>query len=195
MANHVYSYICLEEGNDAAQAAWDKFVECANGMSGDRLQDTANCFEMFPETKAMADAEDWSGLHDAIGTKWAYIEECESDYIRVVSAWGVPTGFLERFANLIQEADPKSIITVQYDDEGPNFFGAMVFADGEYDEEYIDADDYERLGLKFWWDEDEDGEEPEDFEPTYEAMSDVQDKEIQIMVDAVKINRGETNYG
>jgi len=57
---------------------------------------------------------------------------------------------------------------------------------------YIGEEAYKNFDLKFYWDEEEEGaEEPEDFDPDYEKMYDIQTQDIEDMISGLKEHREE----
>ena len=197
MANHVNTYITIEEGNEAAEAALAnifnriKTVEEAN--KGDQRWYQVNAFELWEDTQKLYDEEKYGELMDEIGSKWCHVDDCDTDFLNFCSAWSFPEGLVERIAKEVMAADPEAIISAYYDDEMPNFIGIAVYADGEcHDIEEIDSDEYSSHGLKFWWDEDEEGcEEPDDFEPTYDEAHNIRDEFVQNCIEAIKEIREE----
>lgn len=189
MANYVYTSVQVERGNDAAYAAMKAInqrvadIDAAMRANGDRFNHV-NCYELWADTQALADTSNWTTLFDEIGSKWAYVEDGDDNYIRLCSAWGYPEGVCLRIAREIMAADPQALVSISYEDEGPNFIGSALYADGEmYDEEYISSESYNHYGLKFWWDEEEEGcEEPDDFEPTWEEAHEIRERDIAEMI-------------
>lgn len=173
MANHVISTVEIEQGNEAAHKVLADYCERIDALN----KGNTNCFELWEDTQALYDASDWSTLMDEIGAKWAHIFDYEETRIQFESAWGYPMGAIQRIVDDIIAADDKAIVSMYYEDEMPNFIGAVVYAK-DYDEAlHIDEEDYHQHGLKFWWDEEEEGrEEPEDFEATWDEGWEIREK-------------------
>lgn len=191
MANHVITRLYIVEGNEDAHNAMASLNQTHLDIK-EKWDHQVPAFAMWEDTTTLYEEEKWSELMDEIGTKWCYVFDWDDDdSISFESAWGTPSDLLNRIAKQITEADPNVILAYTSDDEGPNWFSSGVFADGElYDEEVIDSDEYADLGIKLWWDEDEEGcEEPDDFEPTWEELADVQESNIASMIEAVKWDR------
>lgn len=193
MANHVNTYITLEQGNEAAEAAFAnifnrvKVVEEANRKPEDRWGYQVNAFELWEDTQKLYDEDKYGELMDEIGSKWCHLEDCDESFLNFCSAWSFPSELFERIGREIEKADPNAILTAYYEDEMPNFIGVAVYAHDEiWDELAIDSDEYAENGLKYWWDEEEEGcEEPDDFEPTYDEGQDIRDKFVSNVVEGI----------
>jgi hypothetical protein len=199
MANHVTSRIYIVEGNEKADAALKAYSDkiqalVEKGRNDDNRWYTPSAYELWDDTLATVECSDWQGNIDKIGAKWCHVFDWSDDEIAFESAWGYPEGALLRIAQSVMAADPEAILAVSYEDEMPNFIGCLVYADGnEVDSLSIDSEEYEDYDLKFWWDEEEEGEEePEDFEPTWEEAHNVIDQSITDMVENIKANREDT---
>lgn len=190
MANHVITRLRIAEGNEAAHQAMVRINQKHQDIK-EAWEHEVPAFAMFEDTLALYDAEKWAELMNEIGTKWCYVYDWDDEEsISFESAWGTPEALLERIAVEITDADPDAILEFTSEDEGPNWVSSGVYADGElYDEETIDSDEFPDLGIKLWWDEEEDGEEPDDFEPNWEALYDIMDENIGAMIEAVKWDR------
>ena len=191
MANHVTTRIDIAQGNDAAHKAMSNINKRHLDLQKE-WEHQVPAFAMWEDTKALYDAEEWSLLIEEIGTKWCYVFDYDDEQsISFESAWGTPSDLLERIAKEITEADPNVILSYSSEDECPNWVASGVFADGElYDEETIDSDEFNDLGIKVWWDEDEEGaEEPDDFEPTWEELYNLLDDNVTGMIEGVIFDR------
>ena len=204
MANHVTTRLILREGNEAAtdyfRAMCDKCDAIYQDIkekrelakeAGEKYEGVTdvNLWNLNEDTIKMVEDKDWSALIDKIGTKWAYVDDWMPEQLTIVAAWGVPEDFINRVAEEVGELDPKAIISIDYDDEGPNFIGCALYAEGEqWDSFQVDSEEYSDYELAFWWDEDEhDGEEePDDFEPTWDAAWSLLEGELDDMVDGFK---------
>ena len=193
MANHVITRLWIAEGNEAAHQAMGRINQKHLDLK-EVWDNQVPAFAMFEDTLALYDAEKWSELMDKIGTKWCYVFDWDDeDSISFESAWGTPEALLERIAIEIMDADPDAILAFTSEDEGPNWVSSGVYADGElYDEEVIDSDEFKDLGIKLWWDEDEEGEEePDDFEPNWDELYELMDGNVDAMIEAIHWNRDE----
>lgn len=191
MANHVTTRIEIAEGNEAAHEAMANINKRHLDIK-ETWEHQVPAFAMWEDTQALYDKEEYSLLIEEIGTKWCYVFDWDDEQsISFESAWGTPSDLLERIAKEITEADPNVILSYTSEDEGPNWVSSGVFADGElYDEEHIDSDEFNDLGIKIWWDEEEEGsEEPDDFEPTWEELYNILDDNITGMIEGVVFDR------
>jgi len=197
MANHVTSGIEIVEGNDAV-TEWfaglsERITIPADEREGyEAFRPVYELFDEWPESENEMDTYSW--FHENIGPKWCHVFDADDTRLMFESAWGYPDALFLRIHQEAHKIDPNVIMSAHYDDEMPNFFGSCVYADGElYDEEYWDEDTYHVHDLKFWWDEDEDGPEPEDFDSSeaYEKMWEVIQDDIDSMVQGLKDYREE----
>jgi len=198
VANHVSSRIELVEGSEEV-IQW--FLQLTNSMivpEEERqgpysyYKPVHEMFDSWPESEY--DEETYGWYIDNIGAKWCHVEDVDSDRFSFESAWGYPEHLFLRIHKEAYKIDPNVVMAIYYEDEMPNFFGSGLYADGEmYDEEYWDDDSYKYLNLKFYWDEEEDGPEPDDFDPSeaYEKMYDTQDSDVQGMIEGLKEYRAE----
>lgn len=187
MANDVNSHIALHEGNEAAKQWFKGLIERLRKSDDYDWHPITNMFDDWQNIdEEERDTRGW--YIDNIGAKWCYIQDADESYISVTSAWSAPEELFSRIAEELAKHDERAILTVTYEDEMPNFFGVSVYTEGEkWDEEYYDSEYYGSLGLKLWWDEEEEGEEePDDFEPDYEKVSDIQMNDLDNMVNAIK---------
>ena len=105
----------------------------------------------FDKIFGLPEADDGPGSYDwnteNVGTKWAYIEDADSEYgFACESAWAVPWNGIEYIFNEIFKVDPEFMATVSYEDEMPNFVGWATWHHGNFDE-----------GLEYEWEEIEAG--------------------------------------
>ena len=199
MANHVTSGIEIVEGNDAVKEWFASLSEKLTvpadereGSFGGVYRPVYEMFDEWPESEHDMDTYSW--FHENIGPKWCHVFDADSDRLMFESAWSFPEALFLRIHQEACKIDPLVIMSAHYDDEMPNFFGSCVYADGElYDEEYWDESNYHHIAVKFWWDEEEDGPEPDDFDSSeaYEKMWEVIQDDIDGMVQGVKEYRAE----
>jgi len=193
MANHVTSGIEIVEGNDAVTEWFAGLCERITIPADERegyeaFRPVYELFDEWPESENEMDTYSW--FHENIGPKWCHVFDADDTRLMFESAWGYPDALFLRIHQEAHKIDPNVIMSAHYDDEMPNFFGSCVYADGElYDEEYWDEDTYHVHDLKFWWDEEEDGEEPDDFDSSeaYEKMWEI----IQDDIDSNEEEDGE----
>lgn len=199
MANHVTSSIEIYDGNDEVRewfASLSKRLlipeDEREGRFSGYWRSVEDMFDTWEHNENDPEYIGW--YHDNIGPKWCHVFDADEDRLMFESAWGYPDKLFLRIAKEAHKIDPEVILSATYEDEMPNFFGSCVYADGDlYDEEYIGEESYGYYDIKFWWDEDEDGEEPEDFEPDYEKMHEIQMSDISDMVEGLKEMREEEN--
>ena len=192
MANHVITRVWIAEGNEAAHQVMAQINQRHLDIK-EEWSHQVPTFALFEDTLEAYNKEDYMYVGTEIGTKWSYIYDWDDeDSISLESAWGTPEGAIERIYKELEAVDENVIVAYTSEDEGPNWVASGVYSDGElFDEETIDSDEFPDLGIKLWWDEDEDGEEPDDFEPNWEALYDIMDENIDAMIEAVKWNRDE----
>lgn len=198
MANHVSSRIELVEGNEEV-TKWFENLTLSMLVPEEDKQGIFDYFkpvhEMFDEwNESESEQETYGWYIDNIGAKWCHLEDTGDAHMSFESAWGYPGELFLRIHQEAHKIDPDVIMSIYYDDEGPNFFGSGLYADGEmYDEEYWDSDNYHHIDIKFWWDEEEDGPEPDDFDSSeaYEKMYDIQYEDVQGMIEGLKEYRAE----
>jgi len=196
MANHVSTTIEIREGNDEVRKWFGDLVDKMTIPDEERTnyEHFRPVHEMFDTWDATeSDPETYGWYIDNIGAKWCHITDAYEESIHFESAWGYPEYLLLRIHKEAHAIDPDVIMSGTYDDEMPNFFGSLVYADGDlWDEEYIGEEAYKNFDLKFYWDEEEEGaEEPEDFDPDYEKMYDIQTQDIEDMISGLKEHREE----
>jgi hypothetical protein len=191
MANHVTTRIDIAQGNEAAHQAMSNLNKRHLDLV-EKWEHQVPAFAMWEDTQALYDAENYGELIEEIGTKWCYVFDYDDEQsISFESAWGTPSDLLQRICEEITEADPNVILSYTSEDECPNWVSSGVYSDGElYDEEVIDSDEFNDLGIKLWWDEDAEGaEEPDDFEPTWEELYNLLDDNVTGMIEAVTFDR------
>ncbi len=65
--------------------------------------------------------------YDQIGVKWVYANDLESDgELGFVSAWSPVIGLQDHIQSHLAKIDPQVVMVMNYDDEGPEFFGARL---------------------------------------------------------------------
>ena len=191
MANHVSSTLTLHSGSMEVlkwfHGLCDKVIIPEEERPKDSWEYLKPVYELFDTWDDTEDRDTRGWWVDNIGAKWCHFIDVGDDSMHFESAWGYPDALFLRIHQEACKIDPNVVMTIRYDDEMPNFFGSAVYANGEmYDEEYWDDESYNNLELKFYWDEEEEGaEEPEDFEPTYDRMYEIQDDDISGMLESL----------
>lgn len=163
MANWVTTTIKLEVGNEFAKSAFSDLVKKINdiaqtGIKAARHQEALVPVEfLFDDLKDKVTDRDTSteilGAPDCNLMAWGNGSE-----ILLESTYMYPEYAVLRIAQVVMDADPKSIVSAKIFEECPEFIGYEVFTDGECcDSEIISvedlADDYD---IDFEGDEDED---------------------------------------
>ena len=144
MANHVHTSIEFYNQNDEAK----KIIN--------------SIFDIDKETHA----DDWGrwSLYDIVeesanDPKWAYVEDYEKDgnMVSIMSAWSCPVQAIDKIIDKVCAVQEDLITIVRYEDEMPNFIGAIVYEgesvvnEDEWDEDEIagvmglDLEDEEQL--------------------------------------------------
>jgi hypothetical protein len=197
MANHVSTQVMFRRINDAGKAKLAELIARIRPTEdgrhyqwfGDMWVDGKDGSPTYEET----DQYVWTT--ENIGPKWCYFEDIGDDYFNTTSAWSWPQQGMEWLFDQIAEVDQEFLATVTYEDEMPNFYGAVVYdADGIVDMIDSDSDDIEyeleekfpeMAGMK-----DEDDERTDEYwdlwnEHIWEHMSDVQWEFLSSVVDSI----------
>ena len=136
MANHVNSVVHLNTNEEGKK----KFKEILGRVStlNDKEVYSHNAEELFDSD----DMGSYDGNINNMGAKWVTLEDFGEDYVNLVSAWSMPDGVVEMIAKEINEVDSESYVTVEYEDECPNFVGAALYKDGQlHESEEFDWDE------------------------------------------------------
>lgn len=126
MANHVSNHIEFSKINDEALAFLKDLYE-------KRVRKESNWFPDFfvdGETLTYEESEQYSWTCENIGPKWSYIEEFDIDGrggMNVISAWSCPDDGISKLVDMLGQLDPEIVVSVRYEDEGPNFVGAAIY--------------------------------------------------------------------
>lgn len=121
--------------------------------NGDKELDLLHSLELkleehgeFPFHELFDDGQlDFVWYSDNVGSKNCYVEEVNKDdsYIRLRSAWCYPDTGVDR---LVKECIGGGTVTIRYEDEMPNFIGAVLYRNAEivdqkeWDHEDIDEE-------------------------------------------------------
>ena len=139
MANHVTTVVQFHQLNDAGLALIQELYSRIRPSAEDRHYEWFG--DIWGLDKAITDKYDWTT--NKIGPNWCYFEDKMDDQFVLISAWSPPVQGLQWLFDRIAEVDNDFIASVQYDDEGLNFYGAQVYtSEGVYDEF---EDEYEEL--------------------------------------------------
>lgn len=80
--------------------------------------------------------------------KWAYVEDYDSHgyHVSILSAWASPIPSIDKIIEKVSAVQEDLITIVRYEDEMPNFVGAIVYDGEEVVNEY-EMDDDEIMGM------------------------------------------------
>ena len=205
MANHVSWNITFHEINDAAKAKWKELT--------DRLVKEDYEYwmgDLWVHEDGPVNAEDvrqYSWTTEHLGPKWCYITEFDEDSCYGYSAWSWPEQGLNWILEQLSPLDPNLITSINFDDEGPNFYGTYTYDGADLYDGF--EDDYDELmerifveypHLKEKWDSEEeewkDDESEEEFrEVIYEVMHEAQDDDVSDNIKYIKEGREEESVG
>lgn len=194
MANNVNTYVSFERISDAGV---EKLKELISRIRTDG--NTRWLGDMWVDGKegspTYEDTEQYSWTTENIGPKWNYVEDFGEDYLSIVSAWSTPSEGIAWIVEKIASVDKDVRVTVTYEDEMPNFYGAAVYdAEGLVDYIEWDSDELtedmqaEHPELVEHWDADEEEGDDEYWDLwndcVWEFMSEKQYEWIQACLDA-----------
>ena len=178
MANHVTTTIeVVSENNNV----YKKLSEWFDGKTWEELSNTMFLYEtLFPELGEY----DRTEYTDAMGAKWAYVEDvtCDDTYfvMHTTSAWYFIEGGIERMGELLNQIDDDVLIKFTFEDESLDPIGGGAWYKGEMD---FDERSYE------WPDEDELSPEEYDaamdgmYEDVYEICEELMDTSVSFLTD------------
>jgi hypothetical protein len=190
MANHVNTTVHLHTTEEGKK----RFEEILSRVStlNDKDVYSHNAEELFDSD----DMGSYDGNINNMGAKWVTVDEFGEDYLHLTSAWSVPDGVVEMISKEINEVDDDSYVTVEYEDEMPNFVGVALYKGGEVvDQEMFDWDEIkDKLNevpeLAEHWDEEEEdwSDEGRDIMSEYlwETTREMQDNALQYMLTSVE---------
>lgn len=131
MANHVDNHLTVT-GNPVAIA---EFQRIFSEIAIDGGIETAS---FLPEWDGDDyPSRDWMNEH--VGAKWAYVEDAEENWFRIVSAWSSIFPFVQQLGYYLESLDPNVRLELTYIDECYNFAGAAVFTENGWD---VEEEDY-----------------------------------------------------
>lgn len=140
MANHVRTNVRFVNINEQGLAKLKSLYERVRTEDHNRWFGDLWVAPGGDITYEETDSRDW--YIDNVGPKWCYFEDYEDDYFTTESAWTYPEDGIVWLVAQIAKAQPNIVAEVRYEDEMPNFFGgAVITADGVYDEFEIDYDE------------------------------------------------------
>ena len=148
MANNVTNRITIHANDDAVNAMEQRFLN--SGGYAD-VNSFVKAFYDEYETSEDGNAVLYSWTLDYLGAKWVYFEDqIDSNYFNIQSASYPPHEFLQHLYNLVTEIDPEGYLEVEYEDEGYEPVGVILFKKDSNGEP------------RFWTDEEYDWENPAD---------------------------------
>ena len=105
------------------------------------------------------DFMDRQWMDENIGSKWIRVEFGDVEYtpevdLIIESAWNVPTEYLQKVVEVLNEVDKDIVAYGTYEDEGYSPVGAFVYG---YD--YDDIEDYDEVDSERMWEDDDYNEE------------------------------------
>jgi hypothetical protein len=161
MANMMTTYVKIVNLNDETRKkVLDLFSTPENSSYVNIIENLNKVYgENFTDGESLS--REW--MDDNVGSKSLEIETSsdgeESDYFDLIltSAWGVPTGYLEKLTSLLNEIDEEVALYGTYEDESYEPMGAFVYA---YD--YDDMEDYDEVDSEKMWEDDDYREEMHD---------------------------------
>lgn len=131
MANHVSTYVHFYRVSEAGEARLEELYQRIKGIDDDGVYEYM-ATDLFGEPDEVV--EDYQWRIDHVGAKWCYIEDPDPNGFRLTSAWSVPWDLIGFVAEEIRKVDPDVFITVDYEDEMPNFVGWATWHSGSFDE-------------------------------------------------------------
>ena len=125
---------------------------------------------------------DYAWAIENLGAKWVYsefyLEDDDTDYVdlRLISAWSVPQGLLEKLAEVLSDIKEDCYICGTYEDESMDPCGAFIYA-----KDYDDIEDYDD---EYDWDK----EEEDDFyrENFYEKVYNLKEDMVKAYLEYLK---------
>ena len=148
MANHVNTNVEFRNLNEAGKAKLAELISRVRPTEegrhyqwfGDMWVDGKEGSPSYEETDQYA----WTT--ENIGPKWCYFEDIGDDYFNTTSAWSYPEDGLVWMFEQISAVNPEVVAVVTYEDEMPNFFGLMIWAESSYyDSAEWDSDEIQNL--------------------------------------------------
>jgi hypothetical protein len=131
------------EGENSSEV---KVVEHFNKLFGTEFNNTDNYMN-----------REW--MDENIGSKWIKIEFGDVEYtpevdLVIETAWNVPTEYIQKVVEVLNELDKNIVAYGTYEDEGYSPVGAFVYG---YD--YDDIEDYDEVDSERMWEDDDYNEE------------------------------------
>jgi len=145
MANHVFSYLELRQGNDKAKAFFKEWVMAM--QRGSEEGDPYIGIEFLYGDRPKDEDEHWGWFTSNVGSKWLTVEDAYDEEISMTTAWDSPDALFEQLVEKLKVLDPNVQLTMTYDDEMPNFVGLWYY-NGENDDldcEHYDSEYYHTL--------------------------------------------------
>jgi hypothetical protein len=135
MANHVENQITVI-GNQAALAEFQHIFS--------NIEDGIKTASFLPPSND-DDYQSRNWMIEHVGAKWAYIEDAEENWVKIVSAWSSIFPFVQQLGSHLQSLDPSVRLELTYIDEAYNFAGAAVFTENGWNDEEADSAFFENF--------------------------------------------------
>ena len=118
-------------------------------------------------------------MDENIGSKWIRIEFGDVEYTPEVdlvleTAWNVPTEYIQKVVEVLNEVDKNIVAYGTYEDEGYSPVGAFVYG---YD--YDDIEDYDEVDSERVWDDDDYMEEM--YDGLYELRDSLYESYLEVI--------------
>jgi len=136
MANHVHNYIEIV-ANDKCIEAFENTMNNVLYMNDRGWMEYKPVEDLEFMPKHPRDQEGWlidsyDYYIDNVGAKWAHIEDSDSTYLTLVSAWSPVSAFVGHLVQYLYQFDPNVVLKHDYTDEFHQFVGVQrVTSDGE----------------------------------------------------------------
>ena len=155
MANTMTTYVKIVNLNEEAFGKVKEIFETVSENSSD--VNVVNHFNKlfgtkFNDTNNYMDRE-WTD--ENIGSKWIKIEFGDVEYtpevdLIIETAWNVPTEYIQKVVEVLNEVDKNIVAYGTYEDEGYSPVGAFV-----YGFDYDDSEDYDDFDSERVWGDDD----------------------------------------
>jgi hypothetical protein len=129
MANHVETWVRFHNLSDEGVKKLNEIYARHPDWGDEQKYD----FDVGPFIGLSEDAK-YDDYINSVGAKWCYIEDPDDEGFRSTSAWSVPWDFINKLCEELAEVDEHLFVSVEYEDEMPNFTGWSTWHHGSYDE-------------------------------------------------------------
>jgi len=143
MANDVNTYISVHRFGDNPSAVHSLLQSWNDLLAADNPK--LNLENDFQHLVSKSDQSNELYNANITPAKWCYVEEIDpKNHVQLISGWTYPKQAVDWIAQQIHAVSANSYLFVQYEDEMPNFAGAVIYKNGEIQEDY-----------SFHWEEEE----------------------------------------